>query len=102
MSVNLDKHKILLEHKDEIIEQYLNNVKVKDITKKYGVYPETIRLLLRKWGVPKRIKIEGIAKDKLSPELLAKRVENTRWNKLKVKFYPYPKEPFILKYSEVK
>jgi len=106
MSVfNFVKHQIILEHKTEIIKDYLNYVKVKDIAKKYETYTDIISDNLRKWNIPKRSKLDkGVveAKDKPSPELLAQQAENSRWNKLLVKFYPYPHDVFLARYSGVK
>jgi hypothetical protein len=94
-------HKYLLEHKDEIIEQYKNRVRVMDIAQRHNVSSTTITQIMRKWGIPRRgskDKSVIVKKYNISPKLLAQREVNSRINKLRVKYYPYPKVAFTIRY----
>ena len=96
-------HKMLMDNREAIIQKDEQDIKITEIAWEYGVSFTTIYSLLRKWGrkrdfkrkyfkLPKDQKTEKeeklIAFEKtLSPELLAKRKENTRINNKYIKYY---------------
>jgi len=96
-------HKMLMDNREEIIQKDKQDIPITKIAQEYGVSFTTIYSLLRKWSkkrnvkrkyfkLPKDQKTEKeeklIAFEKtLSPELLAKRKENTRINNQFIKYY---------------
>jgi len=96
-------HKMLTDNREAIIQKDKQGTPTIKIAREYGVSFTTIYSLLRKWGrrrdykrryfkPPKDQKTEKeeklIAFEKtLSPELLAKRKENTRINNKYIKYY---------------
>jgi len=96
-------HKMLTDSREAIIRKDKQDIPITKIAQEYGVSFTTIYSLLRKWGrkrdfkrkyfkLPKDQKTEKeeklIAFEKtLSPELLAKRKENTRINNKYIKYY---------------
>jgi len=96
-------HKMLIADREAIIRMDKQDMPILKIAQKYGVSFTTIYSLLRKWDrrrdykrryfkPPKDQKTEKeekfIAFEKtLSPELLAKRKENTRINNKYIKYY---------------
>lgn len=83
--------KYIDDHKADIIQKYASDMSIADIAEYYGVALSTISIRLNRWGVkvkrfagPKLRAIERPlkfkVKAKISPELLAKREENTRIN----------------------
>ena len=96
-------HKMLMDNREAIIQKDKQDIPIIKIAREYGVSFTTIYSLLRKWGKrrdfkrryfkpPKDQKTEKeekfIAFEKtLSPELLAKRKENTRINNQFIKYY---------------
>ena len=96
-------HKMLMDNREAIIRKDKQDIPILKIAQEYGVSFTTIYSLLRKWGkkrnfkrkyfkLPKNQKTEKeeklIAfKKTLSPELLAKRKENSRINNKYIKYY---------------
>lgn len=88
--------KYIDENKDSIIQKYNENMVLSEIAEIYEVAESTIYFRLVKWGV--KIKRCGVIrrrrnekperqKREFSPELQAKREENTRINNKYIKFY---------------
>ena len=96
-------HKMLMDNREAIIQKDKQDIRITEIAQEYGVSFTTIYSLLRKWGKrrdfkrryfkpPKDQKTEREEKlitfeKTLSPELLAKRKENTRINNKYIKYY---------------
>lgn len=105
------KHKILMDHKEMIIEKFHQGIPVKVIADDEKVYIETIYLLLRRWNIHKIIKekekedyteeIEPLVvlpfKKRISQETLARMRENTLINQDRIKYYKWPEDFFISK-----
>jgi len=104
MKNKMEIHEMLMANQEAIIQKDKQDIPILKIAQEYGVVSTTIYTLLKKWGVrkrdfaryhfkcPKDQKTEKeekfIAFEKtLSPELLAKRKENTRINNKYIKFY---------------
>ena len=93
MNKNLAGAKIKV-NKDKIIKMYQDNMRVTLIAKKYNVVESTIYMNLKNWGIPlkrgvwvKQAKPRKHWEREFSPELLAKRKENTRINNQYIKSY---------------
>ena len=96
-------HKMLMDNREAIIQKDKQDIRITEIAREYGVSFTTIYSLLRKWGRKrdykrryfKPLKDQKTEKEEkfiafektLSPELLAKRKENTRINNKYIKFY---------------
>jgi len=96
-------HKMLMDSREAIIRKDKQETPIIKIAQEYGVSFTTIYSLLRKWGrkrdfkrkyfkLPKDQKTEKEKKliefkKTLSPELLAKRKENTKINNKYIKYY---------------
>jgi len=96
-------HKMLMDNREAIIRKDKQDTPITKIAQEYGVAFTTIYSLLRKWGRKRDYKRryfkplkdqktkreeKFIAFEKtLSPELLAKRKENTRINNQYIKYY---------------
>ena len=97
-------HKMLMDNREAIIQKDKQDIPILKIAQEYGVASTTIYTLLKKWGVRKRnfaryhfkcLKDQKTEKEEklitfektLSPELLAKRKENTRINNKYIKYY---------------
>jgi len=96
-------HKMLMDNREAIIRKDKQDIPILKIAWEYGVSFTTIYSLLRKWGKKrdfkrryfKPLKDQKTEKEKkliafektLSPELLAKRKENTRINNKYIKYY---------------
>ena len=96
-------HKMLMDNREAIIQKDKQEIQIIKIAREYGVSFTTIYSLLRKWGKKrdfkrryfKPLKDQKTEKEKkliafektLSPELLAKRKENTRINNQFIKYY---------------
>ena len=96
-------HKMLMDNREAIIQKDKQETPITKIAREYGVSFTTIYSLLRKWGKKRNIKRKyfKLPKDQkterekkliafektLSPELLAKRKENTRINNKYIKYY---------------
>jgi len=93
MNKNLTGAKIKV-NKDKIIKMYQDNMRVTLIAKRYSMVESTIYMNLKKWGIPlkrgvwvKQAKPRKHWEREFSPELLAKRKENTRINNKYIKYY---------------
>ena len=93
MDKNLTGARIKAE-KEKIIKMYKDDIPILDIAKEYGVVSTSLWRHLKNWGVitirkPYKIKKKKINnfKREFSPELLAKRKENTRINNKYIKYY---------------
>ena len=93
MNKNLTGARIKAE-KEKIIKMYKDNIGILNIAKEYGVVETSMYRHLKKWNVlieqkpyRKRGKKVENFKRKFSPELLAKREQNTRINNQHIKFY---------------
>jgi len=96
-------HKMLMDNREAIIQKDKQDIRITEIAWEYGVSFTTIYSLLRKWGKKrdfkrryfKPLKDQKTEKEEkliafektLSPELLAKRKENTRINNKYIKYY---------------
>jgi len=96
-------HKMLMDNREAIIQKDKQEIPITKIAREYGVSFTTIYSLLRKWSEKRKVKRKyfKLPKDQktekeekliafektLSPELLAKRKENTRINKKYIKYY---------------
>jgi len=104
MKNKMEIHEMLMANQEAIIQKDKQGIPITKIAREYGVSFTTIYSLLKKCGVkkrdfkryhferPKDQKTEKeekfIAFEKtLSPELLAKRKENTRINNKYIKYY---------------
>ena len=92
-----------MDNREAIIQKDKQDIQITEIAREYGVSFTTIYSLLRKWGRKrdykrryfKPLKDQKTEKEEkfiafektLSPELLAKRKENTRINNKYIKFY---------------
>jgi len=93
MSKNLTGAKIKAE-KEKIIKMYKDDIPILNIAKEYGVVSTSLWRHLKNWGVTvkrkvyqrKKKKVDN-PKQKISPELQAKREYNTRINNKHIKFF---------------
>ena len=110
----IEIHKILITHKESIIQKYYQRIPIKIIAKDEDISIQTIGNYLRQWGVKKRESIiresresnqedwKKLIKDRLpykervSPETLLRMKENTRINKLYIKNYTSQENRFII------
>jgi len=104
MKNKMEIHEMLMANQEAIIQKDKQDIPILKIAQEYGVASTTIYTLLKKWGVRKRnfaryhfkcLKDQKTEKEEklitfektLSPELLAKRKENTRINNKYIKYY---------------
>jgi len=103
MANKTEIHKMLIADREAIIRKDEQETPILKIAQEYGVSFTTIYSLLRKWGrkrdfkrkyfkLPRDLKTGSEKKlitfeKTLSPELLAKRKENTRINNKYIKYY---------------
>jgi hypothetical protein len=105
------KHKILMNHKEIIIQKYHQGIPIKVIADDEKVYIETIYHLLRRWNIHKIIEekekedymeeIEPLVvlsfKKRVSQETFTRMRENTLINQDRIKYYPWPEDFFLSK-----